>query len=142
MKFLIVISLFVVCSSTHIFSQEYWFVDKEKALKFAKENDSNILMVFAGSDWCRPCKKLKKDVLDTTPFQDYAKDNLAILYLDFPAKKKNRLSKSQTQHNEQLAESFNKSGVFPKMILLDQHFKKIKEVNYTGQGVSSLISAL
>lgn len=119
-----------------------WFTNQAEAMSHASEHQQNILMVFAGSDWCRPCIKLKKDILQDDTFSAYAQDHLTILYLDFPAKKKNRLSKEQTTQNEALAEQFNQSGSFPKVMLVDHNLKKIKEVSYNNQSVEDFLSAL
>lgn len=119
-----------------------WYTDKTEACTAATTDDKQILMVFAGSDWCRPCIKLKKDILTSEGFEAYTKDKLNILYLDFPSKKKNKLSKEQTAHNEMLAEKYNTSGSFPKVILMDKAFNKIKEIDYTGQSTEEFIAEL
>ncbi len=119
--------------------QEYWFTSQAEAMTYAVEHDDNILMVFAGSDWCRPCIQFKKDVLESIDFKKYAQDNIVILYLDFPSKKKNKLSKEATSHNEGLAEKYNQSGTFPKIVLLDNNMIKIKELNYEGQSSEEFI---
>jgi thioredoxin-related protein len=116
--------------------QNNWFVSQSEAIEYAETNNVNILMVFAGSDWCRPCIKLKKDVLENEVFLESSTDNLCILYLDFPSKKKNKLSKEQTLQNEGLAELYNPSGFFPKIVLMDSHLNKIKDINYKGENVS------
>lgn len=87
-----------------------WFTNLEVAKEYAAANEKDILMVFAGSDRCRPCKRFKKDILDAKKFKTWGSEEVVILYLDFPAKKKNRLSKDQTAHNEALSEQYNKSG--------------------------------
>lgn len=119
-----------------------WFTDKEDALQYTSENHNQILMVFAGSDWCRPCIKFKKDILESEEFANYSKGNIAVLYLDFPSKKKNKLSNEMTKKNEALAEQFNTSGTFPKIILMDEKMNKIKEVPYEGQSPDVFINAL
>jgi len=119
-----------------------WFIDMEAAKKNATDNQKNILMVFAGSDWCKPCIQFKKDVLQNEKFSSQYGNQLAILYLDFPSRKKNKLPKEQTEHNEALAEKYNGSGVFPQIILLDAEMNKIKTLKYTGQSVDAFSSIL
>jgi thioredoxin-related protein len=100
-------------------SEGFWFGDIEEASDYATTNEVPILMVFAGSDWCKPCMQFKKDILTSEQFTDYASGKLAILYLDFPMRKQNKLSEEQTAHNEKLAEKYNKSGAFPAILLMD-----------------------
>lgn len=109
------------------------FTNIEEAKSVATENGQNILMVFAGSDWCKPCIQFKKDILQSTDFATQNRENLVVLYLDFPARKKNKLSKEQTKHNEALADKYNRSGTFPKIILLDAQGNKLKTIAFEGQ---------
>jgi thioredoxin-related protein len=118
------------------------FTNKEEAILNAQENETQILMVFAGSDWCRPCIQFKKEILLNGEFTTYANANLTVLYLDFPSKKKNQLSKDETIQNESLAEEFNKSGSFPKIILADKNLQNPKEISFKNQSVQAFISEL
>lgn len=118
------------------------FGDKDQCATYAQENHKNILMVFAGSDWCKPCMQFKKDILLQPEFSAYSKEHLAILYLDFPMKKKNKLPEEQTKHNEALAEQYNKGGSFPKIVLMDEKMNVIKELKYTRQSAEDFIKSL
>ena len=89
------------------------------AIRQAQENDKRIMMVFSGSDWCKPCIQLKKEVLGSSIFQDFRVSHLIHLELDFPYSKQRKLSKQQKQHNESLAETYNPEGSFPKVLILD-----------------------
>jgi thioredoxin-related protein len=95
------------------------FSDLSEAKHYAEEHHIPILMVFAGSDWCKPCIQFKKSILLSDSFLAYSKENLAILYLDFPLKKANKLSPDQTAKNEKLAEQYNPSGAFPEILMVD-----------------------
>jgi thioredoxin-related protein len=116
-----------------------WQSNFEEAKQVASEEDKKILMVFAGSDWCAPCIKLKKKILITDEFQAFEKESIVVLYLDFPKRKKNRLSKELTKHNEALAEQYNRSGMFPNILLLDNAGKVVKTLKYEGQAPSDFI---
>ncbi len=116
-----------------------WSSNIEQATEKATSNNASILMVFAGSDWCRPCMQFKKEVLETSQFVKYANQKLEVLYLDFPAKKKNRLSPEVTKHNEALAEKYNRSGVFPKVVLVDANGNVLKDIAYTNQNADQFI---
>lgn len=143
MKYLILICFISLSIQNITIAQEdLLFTDSNEVKEYAVDNGTNILMVFSGSDWCRPCIQLKKDILMNEEFLTTAKDKTAILYLDFPSKKKNKLTKEQTDHNEMWAEKYNKSGSFPHIVLLDQDMNKIKDMKYSGQSVEEFLSEL
>ena len=102
----------------------------EETLVTAKEREQNILMVFSGSDWCKPCIQMKETILKTTAFESFSKDNLILLIVDFPYRKKNQLAKEQQLHNEKLAEKYNQEGSFPKAILLTANEEILGNITY------------
>ncbi len=118
-------------------SQE-WQTDFEEAKKLATENNQKIILVFQGSDWCAPCIKLDREIWSTDEFKTYAKDHFVMLLADFPRKKKNKLSDSQQEKNNKLAEQYNKRGIFPFVAVLDKNggilgstgYKKVNVLEY------------
>lgn len=120
--------------------KEFWFHNLEEAESYAASHEVPILMVFAGSDWCRPCMRFKKDILTTEAFSNYAKDKLTILYLDFPMRKENKLPAEQTKHNEQLAEKYNESGAFPYVLMLDANEKVLGKLAFKNQSPEEFIA--
>lgn len=143
MKQLII--LLVLAFSVNVgFSQKthsYWFSNIDEATDYATENEVPILMVFAGSDWCKPCMQFKKDILTSEEFSDYASKNLAILYLDFPMRKQNKLPEEQTAHNEKLAEKYNQSGAFPAILLMDANQKVYGDLHFKRQSPEDFIAS-
>ena len=107
-----------------------WLLNIDEAKQAATERGVPILMVFSGSDWCRPCIQMKQEVWDNPAFVEYAQESLALLRLDFPARKKNQLSPEQTAHNEALAEQYNPKGEFPAAVLIDPEGKEIAHFGY------------
>jgi thioredoxin-related protein len=119
----------VFCLSFFIFSniaKADWGSDLEKARKEAKASGKMILLNFAGSDWCIPCIKMKKEIFEHQAFMTFADANLILVKADFPRLKKNQLSKEQTKANKALAAKYNKSGAFPFTLLIDAEGKVIK----------------
>jgi thioredoxin-related protein len=94
------------------------FLTYDKAIEEAGSNNKNIILVFSGSDWCKPCIQLKNSIIENPIFAIYKEENLIHLELDFPYKRKNQLSKEQRIHNENLAERFNPKGSFPFIVLI------------------------
>ncbi|MEZ4828891.1 MAG: thioredoxin family protein [Bacteroidia bacterium] len=96
-----------------------WHTDYNTALHAAQQQNRPILMVFSGSDWCKPCIILKKKVLSSPEFLHYASDNLILLYVDFPRYKKNKPSDSIMAQNAALAEKYNPEGGFPYTVIIN-----------------------
>ena len=98
------------------------------------QNDSNEkfsrpqikLLVFSGSDWCLPCIRFERSVLQDSTFVAFSDEYLTIEKADFPQHKK--LTKDQVSHNESLAEKYNPQGYFPHVLLLDAHGKVLTKI--------------
>ncbi|MBR0570583.1 thioredoxin family protein [Microvirga sp. STS03] len=125
-----------------IAAHEAWLHQYNAAMKQAKAEHKPVLMVFAGSDWCKPCILLNKEVWNTDTFAKYAKDNLVLLELDFPRFKKNQLPAEQVKHNEQLAEKYNTEGVFPLVVLVDEDGNVISKTGYQTGGPEAYVQHL
>ncbi len=65
------------------FAQD-WSYDIHKAKQQAASEEKEIVLVFAGSDWCAPCIKLEKKVWESSQFQRLAKGSFVMLKADFP----------------------------------------------------------
>lgn len=109
-----------------LFTGSGWENDFETARQKAKEQHRLILLEFSGSDWCGPCIRFRKEVLETTEFTSFADQHLVLLNADFPRLKKNQLSKEQQKKNDKLADRYNPEGIFPMTVLLDEEGKKLK----------------
>lgn len=108
------------------FDQGAWMTDYNSALTTAKKDNLNILVYFTGSDWCQPCKLLKKDFFETSEFELLAQ-SYVLLYLDIP-RNSNSISKAQMAHNKQLLPILNKKGVFPLIKIINSQGDVLDEV--------------
>lgn len=131
--------LLLFCMIT-TFAQAQTTTNQAEAIRWAKEKNKTILLVFSGSDWCQPCIRFDKNVLQEAAFQKYAAEALVILKCDFPQRTK--LSKETLQQNEALAERFNSKGEFPKLLLLDNAFEPIETLRYKSQTTAEFISEI
>lgn len=99
-----------------------WQSDFNQAKILAQKENKNILLVFAGSDWCAPCIKLERYIWESEEFKNESKK--WVLYkADFPKKKENQLSAELTETNKKLAAKYNKEGNFPLVVVLDKNGK-------------------
>ena len=103
-----------------------WLHNMDAAKETAKKEKKLILLNFSGSDWCIPCIKMHEEIFNTDIFSNYANDNLVLVNIDFPRKKKNQLSKEEQSVNDMLAEKYDPTGSFPYTILLDSDGNKLK----------------
>jgi len=119
--------LLIILFITGLFSSVTWLGDFKEATVEAAKSHKYILVNFSGSDWCGPCIRERKEILETTTFESFASDHLVLVRADFPRQKKNLLSKEQTKLNEQLADKYNPDGKFPYTLLIDEHGKVLKD---------------
>src|SRR5688572_20530367 len=104
-----------------------WETDFNKAQHAAQQSHKLILLNFSGSDWCGPCIRLHKEIFESTEFNSFSDSHLVLVNADFPRLKKHQLSKEQQQKNDQLAERYNKKGIFPLTVLMTEDGKVLKE---------------
>lgn len=104
-----------------------WLGDFSQAKTEATQKHKLILINFSGSDWCGPCIRLRKEILESGAFVNYASDHLVLVRADFPRQKKNQLSKEQVKLNEALADKYNTEGKFPYTLLIDENGKILKD---------------
>src|ERR1700740_339991 len=90
-----------------------WSGDFETTKAQAAKDHKLILINFSGSDWCGPCIRLRKEILGSADFENYATEHLVLVRADFPRQKKNQLPKEQVKLNEALADQYNPEGKFP-----------------------------
>jgi thioredoxin-related protein len=110
-----------------LFVNVTWLGDFNEATTEAAKTHKYILINFSGSDWCGPCIRERKEILENDVFEKYASDHLVLVRADFPRQKKNQLSPEQTKRNEALADKYNPEGKFPYTILVDEHGKVVKD---------------
>ena len=117
-----------------------WATDLPSAIAQAKKEKKIVFVDFTGSDWCGYCIQLKKDVFDTKEFEAYAKDNLVLVEVDFPRKKKQ--APELAKANEGLNEKYKPTG-FPTIVVLNGDGKEVwRNSGHTLGGTSGWIPKL
>lgn len=112
------IPILLLFTSTIFAQQTETFAQK---LEKAKSEHKKVMLYFSGSDWCAPCVKFKKLIINTPEFQAFSNENLIIYNADFPRLSKNKLAKEVEKENDALAEKYNNKGQFPLILLLDEN---------------------
>lgn len=116
-----------------------WPTDFPVALKQAKAQRKLVLVNFTGSDWCPWCQKLQREVFSTPEFQQYAKEHLVLLEIDFPQRKPQ--SEALKQQNKELADRYHIEG-FPTIVLLDPEGQEIASLGYMPGGPKPFLDKL
>ena len=115
-------------------------VDLQQDVRVEKSTSQLKLLIFSGSDWCLPCIRFERAVLQDSTFIAFSEEYLIIEKADFPQHKK--LSKEQIQHNEALAEKYNPQGYFPHVLLLDEQGQVLKQIVTNKADVANVISQI
>lgn len=113
-----IIFILFLCVAFGAQAQEaQWLTDFDKAKKTAQKQKKPILMYFTGSDWCGPCKMLKKDFWQSEAFVAQSKD-FVLLEVDVPFRL-DVISEAQMKKNKALQAKYNKEKSFPTVLALD-----------------------
>lgn len=94
-----------------------WTMDLDVATKMAAEKKLPILLNFSGSDWCGWCQVMETNVFSAQKWNDYAKDNLMMVLIDFPTDPA-LVPQKFVKRNEELKAKYAVEGL-PTFIVLD-----------------------
>jgi len=116
-----------------------WLTNFDAARAKARAENKLLLIDFTGSDWCPPCKMLKREVFSQPEFAEYAAEKLVLLEVDFPREKAQ--SEEQKEANRILAQQFRIQG-FPTIVVLSPSGKILGELGYMRGGPRAFIAEL
>jgi uncharacterized protein YyaL (SSP411 family) len=119
--------LLITLFGSFLIPNTYWQTDFEKARQSASAEHKLIVLNFSGSDWCGPCIRMHNEIFESNDFTQYAGQHLILVNADFPRLKKNQLPKDQQRKNDQLADVYNKEGIFPLTLLLTPDGRVLKK---------------
>jgi len=126
--FILLLFPILVCSQSETSNEDLaWSTNYDNALQKAQNEQKNLLVYFTGSDWCPPCKKLKKDFFETEEFKALSGEYV-LLYVDLP-RGRNLISSDQLMHNQKVLAKLNKRGVFPLITILTGKEKVLDELS-------------
>jgi protein disulfide-isomerase len=143
------LSIIILFISINLYAQETeleWHTDVSKAIKISMDNEKPLFFFFTGSDWCGWCIKLQKEVFFKPEFEKWAQDNLTLVELDFPKRKK--LDASLQKQNDELRNMFAVRGyptgwiVIPEVLDKKINFKKLGKLGYVKGGPSAWIKVV
>ncbi len=139
-KLLLTLLVSLTAVSFSMGAESLWMHDFEAAKAKAVKEGKPIFINFTGTDWCGWCIKLEKEVFSKKAFQDYAKENLVLVEIDFP-KKKEQTAELKAQ-NKKLDKEYGVEG-YPTLYLLDATGKKLTEdIGYREGGPEAYVEHL
>lgn len=134
----LLISLLALLAITS-FAGAKWSTNLPEALKKAEKEKKYVLVDFSGSDWCGWCIRLEREVFNKAAFKKYAKENLVLVLVDFPRRKK--MSTKEKAANSALAQKYKVRG-FPTVLLMDAKGKVILKTGYKRGGPEKYVEHL
>ena len=121
-------------------AESTWLNDYKKAQQEAKASNKFLLLDFTGSDWCGWCKRLEQEILSQSQFENYARENLVLLEVDFPRAKAQ--SPELRKQNQELAQQYQIEG-FPTIVVLNGDGQKLWQYDgYFSDGLAAFIAQL
>ena len=129
----------ILLMSGNLIGDEVWLTDFAQASKQAAAEDKDLLLLFTGSDWCPPCKKLEEEILSKQEFIEEAQRLYVFVILDFPKEK--ALPADVTKQNKELASRYGVEG-YPTVIVVDQKKRPFGITGYREGGVEEYLGIL
>lgn len=121
------------------FSEGNWLNSLEEAQKIAAKEGKDILVGFVGSDWCKWCIKLDKEVFSTDEWKKKAPRKYVQVLIDFPRDKK--LKEEEKSYNKTLKLRFRVQG-YPAVLLLDSKGNPYARTGYQEGGAEKYLEHL
>ncbi len=116
-----------------------WLTEGQPALDRAAKNNKDVLMLFTGSDWCPPCKKLEEEVLSQAEFMDGVKANFVLVKFDFL--RQQPVLPAQEAENSKWSQQWGIEG-YPTIVLVDRQKKPFGFIGYEPGGAPSFLKRL
>jgi thioredoxin-related protein len=127
-------------ASQALAADSQWLTSVPDALARAKKENKLVLLDFTGSDWCGWCKKLDAETFSKSEFTDYARKNVVLVEVDFPAHKDQ--SDELKKANQALQAKYKVDG-YPTLIVLNSDGKVVwTQGGYMEGGPKAMIAKL
>jgi protein disulfide-isomerase len=117
-----------------------WLTSVPEAAAKAKSEKKLVLLDFTGSDWCSWCKRLDAEVFSKPEFQSYARTNLVLVEVDFPADKPQ--PDALKTANKALQQKYQVNG-YPTLVVLKPDGTVVwQQEGYLAGGPPAMIAKL
>ena len=113
--------------------------DAAAAMKKAVAEGKDVLLLFTGSDWCPPCKRLEAEVFSKEAFLDGASKDFVLIKFDYP--KQAAQDETVKEQNTEWAANFGIES-YPTVIITDNELKPIRFAGYEEGGPENYLNIL
>lgn len=138
-KLALLISFVFSLATFQITLADEWFENVAEAIKVGAEQEKDLLILYTGSDWCPPCKKLEEEILTDADFLKEIQTGFVLVKLDFP---QNLVQKPETvKQNKEWQEKFGIDG-YPTIVLMDSEQRPYGFTGYEKDGVEAYLGLL
>ena len=135
---LVSVALFFASQCTKA-DDSQWSDDPKSAIKTATKDKKDLLLLFTGSDWCPPCKKLEQEVFLDEDFYAEAEGHFVFVKFDFL--KNSPLREEVKLKNEEWSKKFGVDS-FPTIVLVDAQLKPYAFAGYEEGGAENFLGML
>jgi thioredoxin-related protein len=139
-SFFALLSFSFFLTSHWVAAEESQWSDKpDEAVAAAKKEKKDILLLFTGSDWCPPCKKLEREVFADEDFYAEAEGHFVFVKFDFL--KNSPLRDEVKKKNDEWSQKFGVDS-FPTIVLIDPELKPYAFAGYEEGGAENFLGML
>ncbi len=111
--------------------EDGWLSDPDVAALQAVESKKDVLLLFTGSDWCPPCKRLEAEILSSEKFLPEIGRDFVLVKLDFL--RNSPVPPEQARMNEAWSQRYGVAG-FPTIVLVDRELRPFAFVGFVEGG--------
>lgn len=115
------IILFCVANFASSLAQINKETDWDTAQSLAKQQNKDILIILTGSEWCRPCVKMKRNVIEQAKFIEYVHKKLVIFEINIP---QHQDLSSKVMKDYRIFSERYQTNALPSLILVDTEGKE------------------
>ncbi len=113
--------------------------DIDAGIKSARDSQRDLFLLFTGSDWCPPCRKLEAEILEQVEFLQAANKDFVLVKIDFP--RNPPLPEAQAARNEEWSRKYGISQ-FPTIAVVDRDLRPIGFLGYAEGGPQPFLNSL
>ena len=130
----------ITCTAGLTWAEENpWMDDPQKAAELATSQQKDLLLLYTGSDWCPPCKKLESEVFADEDF--FAEANEHFVFVKFDFLRNSPISEETQRLNSAWADKYGVEG-YPTVILVDSELKPYAFAGYEAGGAENYLGML
>jgi thioredoxin-related protein len=136
LSFLLITTFFILNLS---FAQVTKLDDWDSAKEQSELSGKKILIILTGAEWCKPCVKMEKNVMENQQFIDYANQNLIIFEINIP---RNQNYNTKTMKDYLHFKNKYATNALPIMILVDKNGTEILRISNNLSSLENVLEKL